>query len=214
MKILGYGEDALTLYVLQKEMGTFLRKVKEEVKEEQADPNRTVVYYRPSFGRRGGAGRSEFGEFDAIVSTDQAIYLVETKWIGSTGFKTRKVKLEERQVIRHKILRWYLEKWREERSPEWQTFAKSHRERFQEAFPKRTMPAGKQDKLVQNLRFILKELGGEKKKIQNVLLLIELCADKLERPNRPQVDGRPDSFCLVHITVGPFEGAGFVQLQS
>jgi len=225
MRILGYGEDALTLYVLQKEMGTFLRKVKEKVKEEQADLDRAVVYYRRSFGRRGGSGRSEFGEFDAIVSTERAIYLVETKWTGSTEWKKDGgVELKDNQLARHQIFQWYLEEWQDGPSGQWASFATDERRsKFQTKFGK-TMPTERSATLVRNLEFILQKLGGGRKKIQNILLLVDVGARRARlRPglsrlacppcDKKRVSNLPDSFLSVRIDLKSVGGAGFVELQ-
>jgi hypothetical protein len=181
------------------------------VKEEQANPNRAVVYYRPSFGRRGGSGRSEFGEFDAIVSTERAIYLVETKWTGSTEWKKDgSVKLKDNQLARHQIFQWYLEEWQDGASGQWASFATDERRsKFQTKFGK-TMPTERPATLVRNLEFILQKLGGGGKKIQNILLLVDVLTDPCDK--KP-VSDVPDSFLSVRIDVRSVGGAGFVELQ-
>lgn len=82
MTILGYGEDALTLHALANGLPDIFRQL-----GENTDPVKALVFYRPSFGRRSsalaGSPRSEFGEFDAIIRTARAVYLVEAKWSAS-----------------------------------------------------------------------------------------------------------------------------------
>jgi len=69
MKLFGYGEDFLTLWALTKVTKTILNKLNDET-----PPDSCKIIYRPSFGRAGGSmenQRAEFGEFDAILVTDQ-----------------------------------------------------------------------------------------------------------------------------------------------
>jgi hypothetical protein len=71
-RIIGYGEDALTLWELQ-------HKTKEILSEfrDKTAPQDCLVFYRPSFGRSGGVESAEFGEFDAIIAPKEKFYLVE-----------------------------------------------------------------------------------------------------------------------------------------
>ena len=80
MKILGYGEDFLTFWAITKRLNEILSQLKDKT-----DPEKCTVIYRPSFGRRGGLRRSEFGEFDTIIVTPEKAYLVESKWDGSSA---------------------------------------------------------------------------------------------------------------------------------
>ena len=75
MELLGYGEDGLTLWAIKNRLDTILDKLKDD-----SDPNNCLVYYRPSFGRRGGLKSAQFGEFDFILLSEHGIYLVESKW--------------------------------------------------------------------------------------------------------------------------------------
>ncbi len=59
MQILGYGEDALTLWALQNKLMEILKFL-----DDSSDQPECKIFFRPSFGRRGGAGSSQFGEFD------------------------------------------------------------------------------------------------------------------------------------------------------
>ena len=60
MKLLGYGEDALTLWVLRHRLDKLLDSI-----DDKSDPEGCVAYFRPSFGRSGGPNSSQFGEFDS-----------------------------------------------------------------------------------------------------------------------------------------------------
>ena len=97
MKIIGYGEDALTYEMLNNRMPVFLREMGDKSKL-----NDVVFLYRPSFGR----GEKGFGEFDAIVGTNEFIYLIESKWTYSTEVKRGNIKeitLRAPQTRRHVI---------------------------------------------------------------------------------------------------------------
>jgi len=63
-KILGYGEDALTLWALKNKLSISLNAF-----EDQTNPEDCIVFYRPSFGRSGGTLSAQFGEFDALVAS-------------------------------------------------------------------------------------------------------------------------------------------------
>ena len=70
MKLLGYGEDALTYWALTQRLTDILQPFGDS-------PNKTeVIFFRPSFGRRSSSNPdapnergAQFGEFDAIIST-------------------------------------------------------------------------------------------------------------------------------------------------
>ncbi len=62
-EIFGYGEDALTLRLLMKQISFILGN------EDKTLLSDCLVFYRPSFGRSGGSKSAEFGEFDAIIAS-------------------------------------------------------------------------------------------------------------------------------------------------
>ena len=95
-KILGYGEDALTLWYLTRQLPAFLEKMKKE-DGCQATPEQCLLLYRPSLGRGGKC----YGEFDAIVATPKTAYLIESKWVQSGN----EHKLKGEQGKRHQIFR-------------------------------------------------------------------------------------------------------------
>ena len=105
--IYGYGEDFLTLWVLTEKFDEFLRRLDDKPDSE------CRIYYRPSFGRAGGIKdkrSAQFGEFDAIVLTEDQAYLIESKWDGAS-FKDDRLVLAENQVRRHRVMQWYYENW-------------------------------------------------------------------------------------------------------
>ncbi len=96
LPIIGYGEDALTLWFLKQD-----DKVKELVNNESIK----CIFYRPSFGR----GTSPaIGEFDAIIKTNSKIYLIESKWEKSQEVKKDRIVVKARQVLRHLFLQSYI----------------------------------------------------------------------------------------------------------
>jgi hypothetical protein len=199
MRVLGYGEDALTLHILRNHMGEFLKQLKDPGISESA-----AAYYRPSFGR----GRGCFGEFDAIVSTERAIYLVETKWNESSEWKTGELK--DKQQRRHEMFEWYAEQWQRVAPANWSEFATDEcRRLFLKRFGK-NMPHGKTGVLVRNLEFILQAIGARGKDIENVLLLVDVRGGNSEKPALTKV---PRSFHQVYLRLESIGGAGFIQLQ-
>jgi hypothetical protein len=93
-----YGEDSLTLWMLRHHLDLFLLELKD-----YSRPDKCVVFYRPSFGRRNsGINHPSFGEFDCIILSEFKVYLVESKW--------EKIKpLEANQVFRHEVLAEYID---------------------------------------------------------------------------------------------------------
>jgi hypothetical protein len=161
LKILGYGEDFLTLWAITKRPNEILSQLKDKT-----DPEKCTVIYRPSFGRRGGLRRSEFGEFDAIIVTPEKAYLVESKWDGSSAsFPNNVLALENVQIRRHEIFRWYYENWKQE---DWKEFVRKHAQEFKEKFGKNIASEG--SLLSKNLMTVLKEMRG--RKLVDVLLFL------------------------------------------
>ena len=104
-EILGYGEDAFTFWALKGHLSEILKELKD-----QTEPLDCLIFFRPSFGRR-GEGRAEFGEFDAILASSQNIYLIESKWGRLLRNRRDEIALTSNQVLRHKSFSWYLRNW-------------------------------------------------------------------------------------------------------
>lgn len=63
MEIFAYGEDALTLWSLKNKLDVILKKL-----EDFTPVSQCKIFYRPSFGRRGGENRQEGHElFERIT---------------------------------------------------------------------------------------------------------------------------------------------------
>ncbi len=100
--LLGYGEDALTLWALTKGLHLFRQQL-----VDGTSPPETTVFFRPSFGRKAPNPRgkkSVFGEFDGIVCSLEANYLVEGKWNKSSELVESEITLSPVQIRRHEIM--------------------------------------------------------------------------------------------------------------
>jgi len=161
LKVLGYGEDFLTFWAVTKRLSEILHQL-----EDETDPEKCTVIYRPSFGRRGGLRRSEFGEFDTIIVTPEKAYIVESRWDGSSAsFPNNVLELEDVQTRRHEIFRWYHENWKQE---SWGEFVRKHAQEFKEKFRKNIAPES--SLLSKNLMTVLREMRG--RKLVDVLLFL------------------------------------------
>jgi hypothetical protein len=147
--MIGYGEDALTLWALQHRIGDILREFRDNTAPEDC-----LVYYRPSFGRSGGEGNAEFGEFDAIVASRMKFYLIESKWDNGAKLDRETLTLRKEQILRYDIFEWYLNNWGSKYSDNWQAFVDEEGKNFR--FSKKMAPAG--SLLARNLEAILSSL--------------------------------------------------------
>jgi len=185
LKILGYGEDFLTFWAIIKKLGEIFDQLKD-----QTDPEECTVFYRPSFGRRGGIGRAEFGEFDTMIVTPDTAYLVESKWDGSNAsWPNNVLKLGDIQIRRHEIFRWYHENWKGEN---WKGFARKYASEFRGKFQKKIAPEG--SSLTQNLMTVLGNTRG--RKLVDVLLFFH-------RRKLPRIETH---FKIVTIKYEPVDG--------
>jgi hypothetical protein len=117
MQILSYGEDAYTLWALRKRLTHVLSEF-----QDNSEVDKCKAIFRPSFGRRGGDGSAQFGEFDFIVLSQSHVYLGESKWDRSSELNGEKLFLREEQLKRHYILTAYIEKWFEKDFKHWTDF--------------------------------------------------------------------------------------------
>jgi len=184
-KIVGYGEDAFTLWALKQHASRILDQF-----EDETTLSDCIVFYRPSFGRHSKEYSSVFGEFDAIVASKENIYLVESKWDNLTEFHNDEFVLREEQILRHKIFSWYLTHWNKKYSNDWQAFINEHQSDFK--FEDKTI-APKSSLLAANLEFILKKLQDHCRRIlsedniKNVLLFF-YNAEKSKHPLKTSRD--------------------------
>ncbi len=197
-RTIGYGEDSLTLWALKKELRMVLNQI-----GDRSEPDSCLVIYRPSFGRGSPA---EFGEFDAILATVASVYLVESKWDERRHERDWRVELDDVQILRHRILEWYLEKWRtrESRKTSWDTFAAQDREEFESRFEGKKIAEDPNSLLAQNLEYVLTrldEFGGD---IVNLLLFFQ--------EEKSPVSVNVEDFLVARIPYATLPDSNFVDL--
>ncbi|MBA7612958.1 hypothetical protein ES703_20200 [subsurface metagenome] len=180
--LFGYGEDALTLWAITERLDLILEELGDD-----SDPE--YVFYRPSFGR------GHYGEFDAIIITSKKAYLVESKWDGSGDLS----RLEEHQIRRHKILKWFHDNWKGEVGEDWDGFARKNNLSFSEEFS-RDIPSSNTI-LSQNIQAVLNLMIG--KEIENVLLYL----------HRGKPTGIDTDFKIVELEYETIYG-NFIELLS
>ena len=204
-KILGYGEDALTLWALKRHVSKILEKF-----QDKTAPSKCLTFYRPSFGRRSRKGSSVFGEFDAIIVSPKNIYLIESKWDNLTEYRKYEIKLGQEQKLRHEIFSWYLMHWNKKYSGRWESFRENYRGKFK--FQRKTMPL-KGSLLATNLEFILtKSLKHckaiSRNNIKNVLLFFH----NAKKPKKlPKIS---KAFKVIHIDYSKETKDNFVTLSG
>jgi hypothetical protein len=187
-RLLSYGEDALTLWAVTERLDLILGKL-----GDNSDPSDCIIFYRPSFGR------DQYGEFDAIVITPEKTYLVESKWDGSGDLSKG---LEEHQIRRHKILRWYHDNWKGELGDDWDEFARKNNPAFKKKFTYFVKEKGKRvkkskyipsssDLLGQNLQTILEYI--RRRDLRDILIFFH-------RGEMPEVE---TDFDVVQIKYEP-----------
>lgn len=152
-EIFGYGEDSFTLWALENKIDDILSELNDKSK-----PGDCLVFYRPSFGR-GGRWQVNFGEFDAILASSENIYLLESKWDSFSLNKNKNSipKLEEKQILRHKIFVWYYNKWNSLTFCKWEDFYSKFKADFKNQFPKKEF-APPESLLARNMEFLLRIL--------------------------------------------------------
>jgi hypothetical protein len=197
----GYGEDALTLWAMTKGLPEFLEQLNDTTLAEDA-----IVLFRPSFGRRSpnpNAIPSVFGEFDAIVCTSLATYLVEGKWNSSSELTETTLTVADRQKRRHRVLRWYYDNWRQSNSRSWSDFRDRKKKAFEAAFPGLTIPTAGTT-LAKNLAFVLAIICRRAVPLVDVLLF-----STVSETVRPTAVNPPE-FRLVVMHVHSIGGDGFI----
>lgn len=157
-KIFGYGEDALTLWLLKNQPHEILKRF-----NDKTGPSDCLVFYRPSFGRSGGPGSAEFGEFDAILASKENVYLIESKWDNHRRTNQKELLLRPEQTERHEVFRWYLSNW-SNKYPDWKAFTIDQGANFVSG--KKIAPSG--SLLAMNLQHILSRIHGHCPNCENI----------------------------------------------
>jgi hypothetical protein len=169
MRVLGYGEDALTLWAIHNRLGAILRDL-----GDLSDPSNCCVFYRPSFGRSGGDKSSQFGEFDFIILAQTCLYLGESKWDRTSKIDEGKLLLNAVQRSRHQIFRFYVEQWMSKDKAGWGEFiSKAKEERVQFDIEKPLAPEN--SLLAENLQAVLEMIRNRFSsvpRIRDVLLYL------------------------------------------
>jgi hypothetical protein len=167
MRILGYGEDALTYWALSGHLPEVIGPP--PLGDASAEEN-SLVIYRPSFGRAGGPESAQFGEFDAIVGTPRATYLLESKWTGERIINGQ-IRLATRQVLRHQVFRWIRGQWLQQAPTNWEQFYNANSDAFADHFRRdgKLLPRPP-SRLACNLQHVLQELRGCGAATRDVLL--------------------------------------------
>lgn len=148
----------------------------------------------------------QFGEFDAIVTSGLATYLIEAKWTGSGEIAAETVTLRPEQLRRHRFFREYLTRWRTASPANWTTFVtseKSLRWVGVDELPQEFTLARDDTRLAKNLEFVLTACAAGGDRIVDVLLVIHPSGDT--RHLSP-----PDNFECVELSGPPIIG-NFVQ---
>lgn len=201
--IIGYGEDSLTLWALSQRMPEILRTL-----GDATPPSDAVVFFRPSCGRGGPIGedglRSLFGEFDAIIGTLSAVYLVEAKWHQSGEVRDGLVDLADRQLVRHRIFASYLALWREASSGDkesWESFVRFAGARFKVLHSGWRLAYS--DVSTRNLTYMLERLSSCGNDTRDVLLFVGAVGMPVPR-------AVPANFTLVSLAYVPLQGGDFI----
>jgi hypothetical protein len=188
-KVFGYGEDALTLWLLRNQPQKILDRF-----NDKTEPAECLAFYRPSFGRSGGPGSAEFGEFDAILASKENIYLIESKWDNRRPNTKTELMLKPEQTERHEVFRWYLSNWSQKYSNDWEAFAKDKGTEFISG--KKIAPP--KSLLAVNLQHVLSQLNEHCHKCDNVKnVLLFFHGPKSKSPKKTS-----EGFSIVSISFG------------
>ena len=196
MRILGYGEDALTYWALSRHLPEVIGQA--PLNDQSAKDAKVLLIYRPSVGRAGGNASAQFGEFDAIVGTRNAVYLIESKWTGEPIINGHVI-LAARQILRHQIFRWVRARWLEQAPASWTEFYNhpANVADFARDFQgKPLVPFGR--RLACNFQYVLQQLPGRDVPIKDVLLYF-----RLEGGMIPEGVAEAPSFVVVPFAFHP-----------
>lgn len=208
-EILGYGEDALTLWALEKHRSRILDKL-----NDQTTPSDCLVFFRPSFGRSGGEGSAEFGEFDSILASLKKVYLIESKWDNLSQNQDVIIQLSGVQILRHEIFSWYFMNWSTQQYQNWNEFSNALQNGFMSKFPGRKIAPG-ESILARNLEFVLSKVHQhcEKGKETKNVLLYFYNSNKSKQIEKVTMDGKDTDFEVVNIDYKPHISGNFISID-
>jgi hypothetical protein len=205
MNILAYGEDALTLWAFRYRLAEILDKA-----GDRSLASECKIFFRPSFGRRGGAKSSQFGEFDFIILAQDNLYLGESKWdrsseLAGSNFLT----IREEQVLRHRLFRFYVREWAFGQYISWNQFIREATAKLdQKKIQKPLAPTG--SLLASNLMTVLDIIRrhfSTEPQVTDLLLFLHDGSKSLS----PAVT--PDNFCLIPIDFSRSLEGNFISIE-
>ena len=202
VEVFGYGEDALTYWVLTRRLDDFLEQLKDRSKASEC-----ALFYRPSFGR-GGRSLALLGEFDAILLSPVCMYLIESKWSHSPELRTGK--LAECQKLRHRTVRWIAENW-DGKQP-FNDFCEQNRVHFKESFGGKELPPIDTG-VFYRLNHVLTKAhvmskGESTLQIRDIFLVI------LEKGCGTKMIESPDGFELKQMEYNPIDASNFFDMNG
>jgi hypothetical protein len=206
MKILSYGEDALTLWAIKNKLDQILQTL-----QDPSDPSTCKIFFRPSFGRSGGEGSSQFGEFDFIILSEDCLYLGESKWDRSSEkIEGGILQLREEQLLRHRLFQFYVENWAFDSYSSWSEFTQK-RKSVLKGLGIRKPLASEKSRLAANLQTVLsiiKKHFSSSPDIRNILLFLHdgRTAEQLPRQ-------APRDFHLVPVDYSGHTIGNFVKID-
>lgn len=163
MLLYAYGESALTLCALSRNLDDILQSLKDNSR-----PNSCRIFYRPSFGRRSANGNPDFGRFDFILLSQRDLYLGGTKWDKrSQVIEDNVLQIAPDQVRRHEIFQFYLDHWAYGDYQDWDEFQAKAQPLIDKQLP------GTNTRLTTNLQTVfgtIREHYAVRPAIHNVLL--------------------------------------------
>jgi hypothetical protein len=167
LRILSNGEDSLTLWMIENKIQDLLTKI-----GDNSIINNCSIVYRPSYGRIGGAGSSQFGEFDAVIISEKSVYLCESKWDKSSeNIEKGKLRLRKEQINRHEILRFYIENYGYGEYQNWAEFQKASQNSEVITKHRKAIPS-KNSLLARNIQSLINEVKQIYKMKPNIINLL------------------------------------------
>lgn len=206
MKVIGYGEDSLTLWALTHRTKEILKAL-----NNSSQVDSCTIFFRPSFGRSGGPQSSQFGEFDFILATPQALYLGEAKWENSPELAESIIRLRDEQLERHKIFTTYYRTWISKPEWVWESYLAECFQEFKRVGILKTTPPS-ESLLSNNMKSILRKIThatGGSSIIENVLLIVDSTGKFRNIQKIP-----PQGFTLVMIDASRDIDDGFISLMK
>ncbi|MBA3557159.1 MAG: hypothetical protein H0W30_01035 [Gemmatimonadaceae bacterium] len=210
MELLGYGEDALTYWAITQRLDALLQPFGDSAAATG------TVFFRPSFGRRSSSWNedpsrrgAQFGEFDSIISTEAAVYLIEAKWSSSGEVEPDRIVLRAEQIRRHRVFGRYLTLWGEQSPATWEEFHSRNPALEIQGLAGRsesceTAPVG--SRLARNLTTVLTCCARVGKPVRDVILVVHPGAQPELKPR-----SGPEGFQVVEIDC-PAMRDGFILL--